>query len=197
VRGVLILSFFMLGCAGLGTEPQNATESAKPHVFKAPGDHTPDEVYENLQTIAVESVKKESRPKTGTEFSLALPGEQPEGDQTKEWIRSQVRAVYKDQKTVDQITLSTQNCNVKLEDLDQAALNKRVQSLVALVSSTLFGLPFQLSDKYFVEPADWHDQLRIPIRQEYLPVVDMRMIRERSKCDGRGGYGYRFDFFMK
>jgi hypothetical protein len=196
---LLALSFLVLGCAGLGTEPQGANETeipANPGFFKAPGDHTPEEIYEKLQTIALDSAKAPFS-KTGTEFNLVLPSEKPQSDPTKEWIWSHVQVFYKDQKTVDQITLITQNCNVKLENLDQAALGKRLQSQVALISKTLFGMPFQLSDKYFTEVSDWSGQMRIPIRQEYLPVVDMRMIRGLYKCDGRVGYGYRYDFFMK
>ncbi len=212
MRYLLALCCFMLGCAGLGTEPQNATEvergsdgeiaaateaSMKPGLFKAPGDHAPEEIYAKLQTIAIAGAKTQAFPKTGTEFNFQLPTDKPPTDQSKEWIWSRVQVFYKAQKTVDQITLITQNCNVKLENLDQAALGKRLQSLVGLVSKTLFGMPFQLSDKYFVESGDWSGQMRIPIRQEYLAVVDMRMIRGLYKCDGHGGYGYRYDFFMK
>jgi hypothetical protein len=205
VKFLLALSFLMMGCAGLGTEPQALNETGtaaagdavKPGFFKAPGDHTPEEIYAKLQTIAGDSAKAQPFPKTGTEFNLELPSEKPQADQSKEWIWSHVQVFYKDHKIVDQITLITQNCNVKLADLDQAALGRRTQSLVVLVSKTLFGMPFQLSDKYFAESGDWKGQMRIPIRQEYLPVVDMRMIRGSYKCDGRGGYGYRYDFFMK
>lgn len=165
--------------------------------FKAPGDHTPDEIYEKLQQIAQESYKKQPRPTQGKQFSVSLPSEKPAGDEKKEWIWNTVQVFYRDSKSVDQISLETQNCNVAVDKLDQAALKKRTQSLVMLVSQTLFGMPFQLSDKYFEEAKDWNSPVRIPIRQEYLPVVDMRMIRNSTKCDGFVGYGYRYDFFMR
>lgn len=199
---IFAAALLLTACAGLGTEPQGEAPSMdmvqeNSKSFKAPGDHTPDEIYEKLQQIAQESYKKQPRPTQGKQFSVSLPSEKPAGDEKKEWIWNTVQVFYRDSKSVDQISLETQNCNVAVDKLDQAALKKRTQSLVMLVSQTLFGMPFQLSDKYFEEAKDWNSPVRIPIRQEYLPVVDMRMIRNSTKCDGFVGYGYRYDFFMR
>lgn len=201
MKKLIPLVFLLLGCA---TETKTETPAvaeqtpAAPVSFVAPGDHTPDEIYEKLMAIAAEGARQKPRPPQGTEFTVMLPSELPEGDRKKEWIGSTVQVIYRDQKSVNQITMETGNCNVESDKLDEAALKNRVQAQVALVSKTLFGMPFHLSDGAFKDlGSDWDQPIRVPIKQEYLPVMDMRLIRARTKCDGHGGYGYRYDFFMK
>jgi len=202
MRKVILLFLLLTACASEPMTEETPTqvpqESTTPATFIAPGDHTPDEIYEKLKPLAFEVQREQPRDKKHTQFSFGIPSDKPKGDQSKEWIQTSVTVYHKDQKTVNQITLETTNCNVKLEDLDRKALQKRLQSLVALVSRTLFGTPFELSDKAFVDISpEWDQPARVPIKQEYLPVVDMRMIRNVYKCDTRDGYGYRYDFFMK
>lgn len=206
MKRLVIAALLVAGCASqppdsaseTATSPQVMPEATAVAIARPPGSYTPDEVYGKLLTIADESQKKLPRPKQGSEFNLSLPSEKPRGDEKGEWISSYVAVYYRDKETVNQITLVTENCNVKPEALDQTAMKNRIQAQVALVTKTLFTLPFALSDKYFRAFEELSLQpVRVPIKEDYAPVVDMRLMRGVSKCDGKTGYYYRHDFFMK
>jgi len=202
-RSLFALLVFIGGCASSAPDPEapaapEMTKEVAAALARPPGSHTPDEVYSKLISIADESAQKQPRNKNDKEFIVKLPSEKPRTDDKTEWMASTVSVFYPDQESVNRITLETETCNVTLAKLDQDELKIRVQRLTGLVTKTLFVAPFLLQDKYFKSLGpDWQQTVRVPIKEDYTPVVDMRLIREVSKCDGRNGYKFRLDFFMK
>lgn len=220
MKKVILCTLILAGCAGSGPAPESSsegsaletsgkatpsTESAPPMTEAAaaamarpPGSYTAKEVFEKLLPLGNEYSKKQPFPKKEKRFDVVLPSDKPRGDEKGEWITSVVKVYFRDGETVNQITIQTESCNINFENFDQSGIKMRVQEQVALVTKSLFALPFALQDKYFraLSP-DLKADVRLPIKEDYAPVLDMRLIRGYSKCDGKLGVMFRYDFFMK
>lgn len=214
MRKLLFVALLAAGCANLGTEsssevaapiegakaeaPAAMTEAAAAAMARPPGSYTAKEVYEKLSPLGNEYSKKQSFPKAEKVFEIVLPSEKPRGDEKGEWINSYVSVYFRDGETVNQITIQSENCNIERDKIDLLVVKNRVQAQVALISKTLFVTPFVLQDKYFVSLGpDLGKNVRVPIKEDYAPVLDMRLMRGISKCDGKTGVIFRYDFFMK
>lgn len=201
---LLIVALLVAGCATQTPETSSETptpamtEAAAAAMARPPGSHTAKEVYEKLFPLGNEYSKKQSFPKTEKVFDIVLPSEKPRGDEKGEWINSYVNVYFRDGETVNQITLQTENCNIDFDKIDLLTVKTRVQSQVSLITKTLFVTPFVLQDKYFVSLGpEFKKEVRVPIKEDYAPVLDMRLMRGISKCDGKTGLMFRYDIFMK
>jgi hypothetical protein len=153
------------------------------------------DVYERLKPLAA----KADRPtifKDKREISVTLPSEKPRGDENQEWIFSSVRAFTGD--SVRQISIETENCNVAETQFGKTAMQTRAKDLIKTVSNQIFGRPFELDgERYFKELGPyWQKPVHVNIRETHPGVRAMRITRGMSKCDGRGGFHFRYDFFL-
>lgn len=200
IKFLIFAVLFNVGCSNTTKIVDDKAQeiSSKQQKEKSPnGSLSAEEVYEKLKPLALKS-KFPTKLKHKDQFSITLPSDKERGDEKSEWIFSNVKVFFKDTRTVDQIVIQTENCNVAEEKLNKKALEDRVVTLVKTVSAQIFGIPFNIPrDRYFKELGPyWNKGVRVPIDEPYSPVRSMRLIRGKYKCDSRGGYGFRYDFFI-
>lgn len=215
MKKLMFSALILAGCAGSGPVPESAPEGGMPTtpvaesapvmteagaaaMARPPGSYTAKEVFEKLLLLGTEYSKKQPFPKKEKLFDVVLPTDKPRGDEKGEWITSVVKVYFRDGEMVNQITIQTESCNINFESFDQDPIKTRIQEQVALVTKSLFAVPFALQDKYFkaLSP-DLKADMRLAIKEDYAPVLDMRLMRGYSKCDGKLGVMFRYDFFMK
>lgn len=156
-----------------------------------------EEVFQKLRPLAAEA----SHPtvfKSKSQITVALPTDQERGDEKKEWVFSNVTAEVNSENKVPQIYIETHNCNIKRANLDIPKMQKRVLRQIRSVSAAVFGTGFELNaDRYFKELGpNWKKFSHVKVQDQLSGVKFMRIARSPSKCDGREGYRFRYDFFL-
>lgn len=156
-----------------------------------------EDVFQKLRPLAAEA----SHPtvfKNKSQIIVTLPSDKERDDDKKEWVFSSITAEVNVQNKVPQIYIETQNCNIKHKDLDVAKMQKRLQQQIRSVSAAVFGTGFELNgEPYFKELGPhWKKFSHVKIKEQVPGVKFMRIARSPSKCDGREGYRFRYDFFL-
>lgn len=154
------------------------------------------DAFEKLKPLAMKS-KHPTTFDSKKEFSVTLPSEKLQGDEKGEWINSHIKAFKPDGKSVNQISIETQNCNIKEAEFDKTAMQERVKELVKTVSAQIFEPAFELDAGYFKELGPyWEKTVRVKVREAHPGVRSMRISRGVSYCDSHRGYYFRYDFFL-
>lgn len=136
--------------------------------------------------------------KAGPEISIKLPTSKPRVNRDEEWHLSYVEIFSKRPETVDQIAITTMTCKAIWDVPHQYEIRMRLLEQIKSVSQALWGQGFELdSDRYFKELGPYSSKpVQVPIREQFKPVLKMRLSRGIYKCDGAGGFGFRYDFFL-
>lgn len=136
--------------------------------------------------------------KESQEFSINLPTAKPQISRQQEWQYSYLQVFSKSPEKVDQIAITTINCKAPWDLSHQKEIRERLLKQVKSVSQILWNQEFELNGEvYFKELGPHlHKPIRVLIRETYPPVKEMRLSRGIYKCDGAGGYGFRYDFFL-
>jgi len=164
--------------------------------FKA----TPMEIYDKISTLLVPDYKP--RPKAdSTWYLVGFPTDKPRpGSNDIEWADSTLLIISGENGMAKQIALESYGCGIRGEEKEkekEPEIRARFEELVKSFTKQLWGKEFSVNPRYFKEfPSDRHVWRRVPVTEPFEPVKSMRISRGLYKCDARGGFGYRFDFFL-
>jgi hypothetical protein len=156
-------------------------------------------VYTKLYEISKKSQYSKLPSFKSESISLILPSDKNSEDQKSEWHYTYVEAFSKNVQKVDQIAIFTMTCNAVKDPSHTEEIQKRLMTVVKHVSEKVLGSSFELQGApYFKKLGPfWNKKSHVAIQQPYAPVTRMRLGQGIYKCDERGGYGYRYDFFLK
>lgn len=159
---------------------------------------SPTEVFDKLKPLLNEEVVRNFRPGK-SQYSVALPSDQPRGDEKKEWVNSYVTVLYKKPDVVDQIIIVTETCKTTESSDMKSRMQERMGALIQSLSQIIFDQRFQFADdRYFKELGpQWKKQVRVPIKETFAPAKSLRLSRGPYKCDSHPeGFGFRFDIIL-
>lgn len=201
---LILIQFALLSCAhkveAPAAEPPAVIQTANATTTDLSPTLTRYEAQKRLLAISTKPDQYAKIEKNSKEFSVMLFEKGTSGDRNNEWQDAHAKVFYKNPNKVDQISVVVETCNAP-ESVDlKVELQDRLRKLVRLVSEKVLGAPFDLPSEggYFKELGPyWKTSVQVPVRESYSMTKSMRISRGMYKCDGRGGFGFRYDFILK
>lgn len=114
-----------------------------------------------------------------------------------EWASSQITVFSIVSGEVKQIALESYGCNIEQTESATAPVRARFVQLIEKESKAIFGKALKIKESIFKEMNPLNEKpSRIKVTESLPGVKRMNLRGGVYKCDGRSGYGYRFDFFL-
>ncbi len=193
----------------LTTQEELVPANKVPKRVMGPKKEMPEAIKDNQVVMAedlFEKVKQRLKPdyrtfsQAGTYYSYPYMMSPARQASKKTWVSGEIMMFTNNAGKVKQVALVQRECGERRNEKMVNRLRQRFIEFVASESSFIFGQKVQLAASDFarlgdpVEKGQWR---RTPINDEVAAVKAMRLSGGAMKCDAQGGYGYRFDFFLK
>ncbi len=193
----------------LTTQEELVPANKVPKRVMGPKKEKPEAIQDN-QTVMVEDlfekVKQRLKPdyrrfqQAGTYYSYPYMMAPSRQDSKKTWVSGEIMMFTNDDGRVKQVALVQRECGERRSEKMVQRVRERFVEFVASESTFVLGQTVRLDDGDFsrlgdpIQESQWR---RTPIKDEMAGVKSMRLSGGIMKCDAQGGYGYRFDFFLK
>ncbi len=191
--------FFVFGCSHKPAEnpPEQADLKIQEVQELKVQPMTLEAVYQRVQPALLGETKNEVIKESDREFGALVRREYSSKSAKEELQNLSLHVFANKENRVNQVALIIQNCRTQMMSEEQ--LQKEFIQFVGSMSQMIFGQKFELLGKnYFPKiQTTTPKEMRVLIQESYDAASMMRLSRQRYKCDGAGGYGYRFDFFVK